>query len=158
MMTGASLNLSGEGFGRSAAGVVYAELSLHVGELKFPHPQWSDFVVVVLTWWCDALRRLLEGEHGPIKVSFMEGPYSAEIGPVEQNLVHLVLARDVFVKNQVRRDICLETDVNTRALIRSVLSAAERTLRECTTRGWWSSDADKLRAARDSLRQLFQEH
>jgi hypothetical protein len=132
-MTPASMNLSGEGFGRSAAGLVYAELSLHVGELQFPHPQWSDFVVVVLTWWCDALRRLLEGEHGPIKVSFMDGPYAAEIGPIEQELVHLMLVERVGVEE---RDVRCETDVNARALIRSVLSAAERTLRECTTRGW----------------------
>jgi len=150
--------LSGEGFGRSAAGLVYAELSLHVGELQFPHPRWSDFVVVVLTWWCDALHRLLAGEHEAIKVSFMAGPYLAEIGPMEQELVHLVLVRKVHVENRVEREVCCETDVDTRALIRSVLSAADRTLVECRTRDWWSGDADKLAAARDALRQEFQEH
>ena len=144
--------LSGEGFGRSAAGLVYAELSLHVDELRFPHPQWSDFVVVVLTWWCDALHRLLAGEQAPIEVPFMEGPYLAEIGPIEQELVRLVLVED-----RMDREVCWETDVDAGALIR-VLSAAQRTLAECRTRSWWSVDADRLQAAKDALRQAFREH
>lgn len=147
------MNLSGSGFGRSAAGLVYAELCLHLGEVQFPEPRWTDFVVVVLTWWCEALRRLLAGEREPIEVRFMEGPYLVEIGPTDHGLVHLVL-----VEARLKRIIRCEADVDARAFIRSVLSATDRTIAECRTRGWWSDDADKLVDARDAMRKDFQEH
>jgi hypothetical protein len=152
-MTQAMMNLSGRRFGRSAAGLVYAELSLQVGELQLPDSRWTDFVVVVLTWWREALHRLLAGEREPIEVRFMEGPYLVDIGPIDQDRVHLVL-----VEAQLKRKICREAEVDARALIRSVLSAADKTLAECRMRGWWSDDADKLVAASSSVRQDFQEH
>jgi hypothetical protein len=83
----------------------------------------------------------------------MEGPYLTELGPMEQQLVHLVLVED-----RMERKVRCETDVDARALVHSILSAAERTLAECRTRGWWSVDADRLLAASDALRQEFQEH
>jgi hypothetical protein len=152
-MTQASMNLSGGRFGRTATGWVYAELYLQVGELQFPDPRWTDFVVLVLTAWCEALHRLLVGEREPIEVRFMEGPYLVEIAPFDQDRVHLVL-----VEAGLKRKICDEAEVDARPLIRSVLSAADKTLKECRARDWWSDDADKLLAASIALRREFQEH
>ncbi len=151
-MTQATMNLSGNRFGKSAAGLVYAGLCLQVDDFQFPDPQWTDFVVVVLAWWCGALSRLLGGERGPIEVRFMEGPFLVELGPVDQELVHLVL-----VEAGLKRRICLDAEVDARPLIRSVLSATEKTLAECRSRNWWSDDADKLSAASNALRQRFRE-
>jgi hypothetical protein len=151
-MTRASLNLSGGGFGRTATGLVYAELYLQVGELQFPDSRWTDFVVVVLSWWCEALHRLLAGVREPIDVRFMEGPYLVEIGPLDQGRVHLVLVEDR------KREICCEAEVDARVLVRSVVSATDKTLKECRTRDCWSDDTGKLLAASIALRREFQEH
>ena len=152
-MTQATINLSDKRFGKSAAGLIYAELSLSVGELQFPDSKWTDFVVVVLTWWCSAFSRLLAGQMESIEVRFMEGPYLVEVGPIKQELVHLML-----VEAGLKRRIHCDANVDAWVLIRSVLSAADRTLTECKNRNWWSDDADRLLAARDALRQQFQEH
>src|SRR5689334_14488413 len=90
-MTQATLVLSDDGFGRSAAGLVYGGLCVQVGELQFPDSRWTDLVVVVLAWWCRALSRLLSGEREPVEVRFMEGPYLAEIGPIRARSIRLRL-------------------------------------------------------------------
>ncbi|AUX33572.1 MULTISPECIES: hypothetical protein [Sorangium] len=59
--------------GRSQAGVVWAGLCLDFGDRAFPDPRWSDFVVVVLTWWLNALMILLRGNSQRQEVMFMEG-------------------------------------------------------------------------------------
>jgi hypothetical protein len=151
-MTRAAIHLGDGVFGNSAKGLGFGEISLHVGELTFPDSSWTDFVVVVLTWWCSALFRLLAGEPKPIEVRFMEGPYLVMLGPLNGDVVHLVLVEDRW-----KREIRGETDVDTRILIRSVLSAADIALMECKSRSWWSDDADKLLAARDELRQEFRD-
>lgn len=110
-------------------------------------------MVIVLTWWCEAIQRLMTGEREPIKVRFMEGPYLVEAGPIAQELIHLVL-----VEARQTRMVCYESDVDAQTFIRSILSAADRTITECKARGWWSHDADRLLDARNSLRVGFQEH
>jgi hypothetical protein len=147
-MTQATINLADGKLGRSAAGLVYGEVFLQIDELSFPHPRWSDFVVVVLTWWCRTLLRLLGGERGPIEVRFMEGPYLAELGPLEGSCLSLML-----VEAGLRRRICRQADVEIGPLIESVLSAADRTLIECKNRNWWAHDEDELTEARNELRQ-----
>ena len=79
-MENARLLVSRSGLGRSNAGLVYANISLKVGESIFPSVDWTDFVVVVLTWWAEAMVRLLRGELERVKVRFMEGPYSVLFG------------------------------------------------------------------------------
>jgi len=125
-MKRAALNLTDGSFARSGGGLVYAELALHVDELRFPDSRWTDFVVVILTWWCSGLSRLLAGERDPIDVRFMEGPYLVVLGPISQELIHMVL-----VEAGSKRRICGETDADARTLIRSVLSASDRTPTEC---------------------------
>jgi len=147
-MTQATLKLADDKFGRSAARLVYGQFCVQINESCFPGPGWSDFVVIVLTWWCRAVAELLNGERGPIQVRFMEGPYLAELGPLEGSLLHLVL-----VEAGLNRRICREANVEIGPLIESALWAADRTLMECKNRGWWSRDADELAEARDKLRR-----
>ena len=145
-MIEATISVSNDGFGRSAAGLVYSGLYVQVGEQTFPNARWTDFVVIVLAWWCRALARLLAGETGPIEVRFMEGPYLVEIGPTSDGAVHLRLL-EAGLKGRVQ----YQADVSSDPLIDSVLSASERTLAQCEERGWWSSDADELTDAMKAL-------
>jgi hypothetical protein len=147
-MTEATLVLANDGFGRSAAGLVYGGLYLQIDQFQFPNPRWTDFVVVVLAWWCRALSRLLAGESAPVEVRFMEGPYLAEIASENMERVHLKLV-DAGLNRRVRLEVQVSADV----LIDSVLAAATRALAECKVRGWWSHDASELADAIKALQR-----
>ncbi len=104
---------------RTAAGVVYGNLSLKVGESSFPHPDWTDFVVVVLTWWCHAVLQLLSEDRGLVEVRFMDGPFLVEIGIAELDTWHMSLV-EAGLKRRVRD----EAEVERGPLIHSVLDVA----------------------------------
>jgi hypothetical protein len=122
---------------------------LQVDDFHFPDPKWSDFVVVLLAWWCAALARIFRGESAPIEVRFMEGPYLAELGPLDGGVLQLTL-----VEAGLKRYVLGRSDVELGPLVESVISAAERTLSECRKRNWWSRDANELA---ESMRQLQRE-
>lgn len=126
-------------FGRSAAGLVYGGISLVVGETTFPDLRWTDFVVVVLTWWCRALQRILRGDPEPIEVRFMEGPYLVELQLTRPGFVQIAL-----VEAGLRRRVNTQVEVEIAPLVESLLGASDRTLLECRNRSWWSPDADEL--------------
>lgn len=60
----------------SRSGSITGEIWFQVGEISFPEPLWSDFTIVVLEWWINAIREL---EHARSEVSkkliFMDGPF-----------------------------------------------------------------------------------
>ena len=64
----------------SARGVVHAEVRLDFDGLEpFPALGWRDFASVVLSWWCEALARMLvEGSTREV-LGFMEGPFEVEL-------------------------------------------------------------------------------
>ena len=58
---------------------------------QFPGALWSDFVVVLATWWLDEVRRLCDGaDRG--QLDFMEGPYSVRLQrlPGDEVALHCV--------------------------------------------------------------------
>ena len=55
----------------SITGVVYFEFN---PERQFPSLRWSDFVVVLASWWMVALKEIIEGA-AEVELRFMDGPY-----------------------------------------------------------------------------------
>ena len=147
-MTQALINLVDYDLGRSKSGVVHGPIYLLVDDLSFPDSRWTDFVVVILGWWCRALSRIVDGDGGPIEVRFMEGPYLVELGPLDSGLLHLAL-----VEAGTKRRYLRQAEVEIVPLIRSILSAADQLLAQCKARGWWSTDEDNLETARSDLGQ-----
>lgn len=138
-MKDATIHVGTERLGQTAAGLVYGGLHIQLDERRFPDLGWTDFVVVVLAWWCRALARVLEGEQSPVEVRFMEGPYLVMIGPMSGQTLRLELVE----AGKNRRVLC-EADVLSDPLVKSVLASAESTIAECRKRDWWSKDADEL--------------
>jgi hypothetical protein len=147
-MKRATVHIGTDRFGQSAAGLVYGGLYIQLDEQNFPDLGWTDFVVVVLAWWCRALTRVLEGEGSPIEVRFMEGPYLAVIGPASGETLRLALVE----AGKSRRIFC-EGEVLSDPLVKSVLASAELTIVECRKRDWWSKDADELVDALATLKR-----
>jgi hypothetical protein len=136
--------------GRSKIGRVYAGLSLKLNELSFPHPDWSDFVVVILSWWCQAAMRLLQGSSSSAEVRFMEGPFRAELHTTSSAAWHISL-----VEAGLSRKVHCSTEIEADSLIRSILETSQQVLRICKEQNWWSSDADDLESATATLRKAW---
>ncbi len=147
-MKQATIQIGTDRFGQSATGLVYGGLHIQLDDRKFPDLGWTDFVVVVLAWWCRALARVLDGERSPIEVRFMEGPFLAVLGPASSQTLRLELVE----AGKSRRVICV-ADVLSDPLINSVLASAESAIAECRKRDWWSKDADELVDALASLKR-----
>jgi hypothetical protein len=56
-------------------------LPLHVvaKDHPFPHPDWDDFVLPILSGWLERVRGLLTGENKVALLRFMDGPYSIRL-------------------------------------------------------------------------------
>ena len=69
----------------------------------FPQVGWSDFVVVLLCWWADALLKVLLNQDIQARVHFMAGPYAVDVARSFGMLNFRMIARDarlVPVKRQ----------------------------------------------------------
>lgn len=128
--------------GRSASGLVHAGLRLQVDGTFFPDERWTDFAVVVLSWWADAGLRLLAGDEGTALVRFMEGPFVVELEAMSAQAWQVRLIED-----GQRRRVVQEAMVAATPLLDSVLEAGSQVLDLCRERGWWSPDAEALRGA-----------
>jgi hypothetical protein len=147
-MKTARINVVDQTFGLSTAGGVVGQVFLEVGQKRFPGEKWSDFVVVLLTWWCRALTRCVHGDSGPIDVRFMEGPFLVQLSQVSRDVIHLEL-----IEAGLKRRTILQDDVESQPLINSVLEASEQVLTRCQESSWWSPDADELSSASTGLRR-----
>lgn len=132
--------VSREGWGRSSTGLVYGGVFVQVGDLVFPSNDWTDFVVVVLSWWCRALSRILAGESMPIEIRFMEGPYSVEISSANRAIL-------LMLKSGANASIQHQIEVTPGPLVDSVVLAAMQVSRKCREQGWCSDDLKELEGA-----------
>lgn len=132
----------------TAAGAVYGNISVRVNGLSFPDAHWTDFVVIVLNWWCQAVLRLVRGEKGPVEVRYMEGPFLVEISAPASEVWHMALVNAGLTRRVLHR-----TDIEASSLVSSILEASDRTIATCRRQSWSSTDLDELVAAVGSLRK-----
>jgi len=121
----------------SITGVVYFELD---PERKFPGPGWSDFVVVLASWWMAALKKIAEGTL-KVELRFMDGPYWITVVSREDALL-LRCTED----NQDAR-VVYELRVKLNDLTGEIFSFARKLSDACKAAGISSVDLDNMRAA-----------
>jgi hypothetical protein len=116
----------------SITGVV----AIRTDDAFFPEARWSDFPVVILSWWFEPVSRILAGTSRVWECRFMDGPLSVRLEQQHDDawiLRGLHSGRTEFTAT-----------VSCRAFIRSLLEAARQILRECRQRGWQSRDIEAL--------------
>ena len=123
---------------RSSTGSITGTLYLSLDTAPFPSREWSDFPVVILPWWLDALRDL---EHVAI-LKFMDGPYFARVRRLDAETACLECVTD-----RARSTVSLSASVALDDLRLEVEVAAKSTLRVCYERGWASPDTARLEAS-----------
>jgi hypothetical protein len=121
----------------SITGVVYFQFN---PERQFPSLGWSDFVVVLASWWIVALREITEGA-SEVKLRFMDGPYWINVVSQEGGLL-LRCTED-------NRDagIVYELKVKPNDLTGEIFSFARKVSDACKAVGISSVDLDNMRTA-----------
>lgn len=146
-MEDALVELDSNKVGRSKSGLVFAGLSIRFGSLTLPHPDWTDNVVVVLSWWTREIAKLLSCRVERVEIRFMEGPFVPELQRVDSRTWDLRL-----IEAGIERDVQGHGEINVEAFVGSLLAACNQTLELCRAHSWWSSDADALRVGMEALR------
>lgn len=126
----------GNNASRSITGVLYFDF----GGYSFPGERWNDFVVVIATWWLDALEKLERGVDHEAVLRFMDGPYWITLTRHDNNAALLRCTEDrrgAGVVHEEYIDLPVFT-AQVRRIARQVASACHRS-------GIESSDVDALR-------------
>ena len=133
-----------ERVGKTRAGPVFTGIAMRADGEAFPSESWTDFAVVVLSWWIPAMSRVYaDGQREELR--FMEGPYWAEVWrDADGWAADLVEDHAERVVRTIRFD--------PQELARSLIDAADATLRLCRDNHWWSSDAENLEASVSTFR------
>ena len=124
---------------RSSHGSVTGVVAIRADGASFPEVRWSDFPVVILSWWLEPVSRILHGTTCVWDCRFMDGPFSVRLQQMRGDTWTLVGLHDTHV--------VFTTTVSCRAFIHSLLDGSRRILRECQQRSWHSRDIEILESA-----------
>lgn len=139
-MTDIGLVIIPESFARSDYGTISGEVYLRFADLFFPERGWSDIVVPVTSAWLVALQNLVQGQSRAERVSFMDGPFRAEITTLGQGAVGVHL-----VESRLRGNLILhQLEAELFPLLAGVIGAATQVLDECRHRNWLDRDVSEL--------------
>lgn len=137
--------------GRSSSGLVHAGVYIQIDESSFPNKTWSDFAVVINSWWCEAALRLLAGKTEYAEFRFMEGPYLAEVSPVTGPTWQIKCV-EVQASGRVTH---YQDSIDSGPFVQSLLDSAEAILDLCRQRNWWNDDAETLKSNASLLQERF---
>jgi hypothetical protein len=120
----------------SVTGVVYFDFGL---DQQFPIAGWNDFVVVLASWWLDALDDIADGR-AETTLRFMDGPYWITIVPQGSALLLLKCVED-------RRNsgLAYETSVKLADLEVELIKFARSVVQACSRKLIESADLDDLK-------------
>ncbi len=118
-------------------GPAIAGVWLAVGASAFPSLGWTDFIVVILGWWADALTQILRDKTSHAKVHFMDGPVMVELSMAESDRLSFKM-----FDCSTERHVVAVGDALLKRLLAEVTERSRLVLEECESRKWWSTDAD----------------
>jgi hypothetical protein len=128
-----------ETFELSSQGSVIGVIFVRADGRSFPDDSWSDFPLVILSWWIEHLTS--DTSERAAALRFMEGPYYLEICRGDSGKLATLSLIDEGVANPAQfpirlADFCAE-----------VSRAAETAATECGRRHWATPDLDELNRA-----------
>lgn len=108
----------------------------------FPEKEWRDFVVVIMTWWYDALIRLIESKQNGIEeeFEFMDGPLLIKAVKVSEELLELNFIKEMRSAEQIFFTINISMTNFKSALLKS----GKELLIDLDKKNWHSDDIDEL--------------
>lgn len=150
-MKNACVNVNTSLASRSASGAVLTDICFKVNGHFFPAKNWSDFAVVLSSWWCESMLRLLSGKSEYEELRFMEGPLAAEVFSVGDDHWRIRCIEE----RVTRRVPQCEEDIDPAPFVKSLLDSADALLQLCCKQNWWDKDAETLQSNAALLRKHF---
>lgn len=125
---------------RSKAGSITARIVIRIGDFLFPGDGWSDFIVVILGWWLQAIRQISTMSDEGAYLQFMDGPYKIFIKTIDENHSSLICLEERRTEIDRYRSI-----VKTNDLRNELVRIGRKVVSLCNEKGWDSDDIDILR-------------
>lgn len=122
----------------SRSGAITGRIWIEVDDAAFPEAGWSDFPVVLLTWWLEQLSTLVDGSSSSAELRFMDGPFAFRVEWRSETESYGSLLRD----GQGMPTAALVMPAN---LLGATRRAAAEVIRVCDERGWATDDTMCLR-------------
>jgi hypothetical protein len=113
---------------QSRKGSITAIIYFDFGRTQFPDKGWSDFVVVISTWWLEALAKLERGLEREVILYFMDGPYWLTLTRQDRHDVQIRCIEDRTGSGVVHEELISLQDFGKqlRRVAREVVSACRR--------------------------------
>lgn len=115
-------------------------IAIRTPEIVFPDRGWSDFVVVVLSWWLREVTALMSGSTPMAKCAFMDGPYEFQLAIHSRDRWRLALLR----RTASNQELSGETLVAPTTVVAELAKTANAVLRKCQENSWEDEDLKLL--------------
>jgi hypothetical protein len=121
---------------QSGSGSILGAIRLDLEGTAFPSEGWTDFVVVILGWWIEALRGLLDPRGRRATLTFMDGAYEVVIHTDRSGRATYVAMAGYGDDGKV----LAEGPLDLRDAATGLARAARALHTACVERGWESND------------------
>ena len=132
------LRLDEASLNQSSSGAILGRVHFQFAGVSVPGTGWDDFVVVILSWWVEAVR----SPERAMELRFMDGPYFIRLELHASGMVGVECVEDR--ETELVRVSC---EVSIQELRREIVSAARAVLRVCETKEWRTKDTEALAGA-----------
>ncbi|CRK83375.1 hypothetical protein [Neobacillus massiliamazoniensis] len=118
-------------------GNIYFSIDYH---RFFPDHRWSDFVVIILSWWIKSLKGLIISDAGKtFEFDFMDGTPIVLGKKIETNIVEMTF----FFSAERRKEITVVCNIS--ELRESLLSVSNKVLRIAKRNNWIDEELEELK-------------
>lgn len=132
----------------SYSGVITGIIYFDFGDKKFPEIGWNDFVVVILGWWLEGVKKILKNFSENEELDFMDGPLLINL--IKKNSEICLLKCIYRGKNEERLEYSQIVNINN--FLSIILNGANDVLKICKEKKWSSDDIDVLKELVNELK------
>lgn len=143
------IHIDKDSLNKSRSGLITGRISIEINGTFFPEREWDDFVVVILNFWGEAFKRLIENGHSE-EFRFMDGPFYfqgtlGETGTLDFEFIDGRDSRNHKIIDKTQLSIP-EMKMILEEAVHSVLSIIE-------SQGWINDDIKNLYQQKSFLRE-----
>ncbi|PFM75253.1 hypothetical protein COJ46_22125 [Bacillus sp. AFS077874] len=120
---------------------IIGEIYFQIGDFVFPEVKWTDFVVVILTWWNKEFMYLKNASiQSSYELDFMDGPFMVKVTKKSLELVELE-----FLRETVNKKISLyRIECSLDEISKTLLRATNSLIKQIKINNWNTEDVQEL--------------
>jgi len=121
-----------EGLDRSKMGGVTAPIYLAEENSFFPEEKWSDFPLIVLSWWGNEFCQLIEKKVGRAKCDFMDGCFGFDCKLIDEQIILIECWEEI----KGRKKFELNCTTNWNQFLQNYVEVATHTATSVKSKNW----------------------